>query len=193
MKIFLHHNVCNPTTHVNTVRGNPYCVHIDARSPHNTHPRARWTTPIKGYTSVTSFCQTWRRNAPPVWMFHSLHYFICCWSMFVLANRQQSAKNIGANIITRCSFKCIIPMHRDFLGRCILCSGWDLNWTCLEYMSEALLRECTHSVYNIHTTRSAVYIWHTIVAGASRNNCCHENATIHSLHVAVHEDAAAKM
>ena len=142
-----------PTTGIKAVRDNPYCVQIDASSIHNTYPRARKETNQKIYgcdfiLSVRSEGVTLHTYG----RFHRSHYFACCWSMCLA----QQAKMCKEN---RCKHHCIVlfqihySLAHSLPWQCTLCYGWDLNWTYLEYKSEALLCERTCSVNYIHITR----------------------------------------
>jgi hypothetical protein len=117
MKVILHHNVGILITRVKTDRGNPYCVQMDSRSPHNTYPCARKETnqKIYGCDIILSVISEEGTLYLYGW-FHSSHYFACCGSTCVLPNKQNSAKKIGANITVLCPFKYTIPMHTAFLS-----------------------------------------------------------------------------
>jgi len=106
----------------------------------------------------------------------------------------QQAKKCKENT---CKHHCIVlfqiyySLAHSLPWQCILCYRWDLNWTYLEYKSEALLCERTCSVSNMHITRQAMHIQHNIVA-CSCSNSCNGNAIIYSPCIVVHINAAVK-
>lgn len=153
MKIILHHNVGILITHVKADRGNPYCLQIDSRSPYNTYPCARKEINQKIYRCDVNLSVRSEGGTMHLYgWFHSSHYFACCGSTCLAKQAKQRKEN-------RCKHHCIVPFqiyysHAHSLPwQCILCYGWDLNWTYLEYKSEALQCEGTCSVNNIYITR----------------------------------------